>query len=121
MKWRRGRGAWGVAALTMLAAMVAGGEARAGPTVPVIVTQPIGDPTYIYLITAVLDAGSTLLPGGFFTVYDLPSITADALAQGPNLFWGGSIQLTGINPPHVNNPPPFDDPNIENVTFQYNG
>jgi hypothetical protein len=121
MKWRRGRGAWGVAALTMLAAMVAGGEARAGLTVPVITTQQIGDPIYEYLIDAVLQAGSTLSPGGFFTIYDLPSVPFDALAQGPNLFWGASIQPLGINPAHLNGPPPVDDPTIENVTFQWNG
>jgi hypothetical protein len=81
-------------------------------------TQKTGDPTYEYVFTVDLLAGSTLDNGGFFTVYDLPALTAGALTSQPSISWGASVQLLGNTPigTVVN-----DDPNIYNVTWQWNG
>jgi hypothetical protein len=105
----------------MLAGLTAGGEARAGGFfIPTITTQQTGDPTYEYIITVELLAGSTLMPGGFFTVYDLPGLPLDALNKAPNIFWGFSAQFVGINPPTDPQPAP-DDPTIVNATWKWLG
>jgi hypothetical protein len=121
MKWRRGRGAWGVAALTMLAAMVAGGEARAGAIVIVSgTTEQTGDPIYTYFFDVELLAGFTLQTNGFFTVYDIPGIVIPAPTTQPSIFWGASQQNTGITPLGVS-PPIVDNPNIPNATWEWHG
>jgi hypothetical protein len=81
-------------------------------------TQQTGDPTYEYLFDVQLLAGSELLNGGLFTIYDLPSLRTGALTHQPNIHWGSSVQFLGITPTGtvVN-----DNPNLFNVTWQWNG
>jgi hypothetical protein len=120
---RRGfPGAWYMAGLALLGAMVVGGrEARAGSTGIVIKkggTPVVGDPFYEYQFDIVLLAGSTLENGGFITVYDLPEIDNHSLTNQPSLKWGSTINLLGITPlgAVVN-----DNPNIWNITWEWNG
>jgi hypothetical protein len=117
---RRTSGNWIPAGLAALGVLFAGGrEAQAGGIViTTATTEQTGDPTFKYIFTVELLAGSTLNNGGFFTVYDLPGIPATALTSAPNISWGASIQLTGIDPPGLKPP---DDPAIYNVTWQWNG
>jgi hypothetical protein len=117
---RRGSGARGMAVLAVLAAMIAGGEARAGIVIVKGTTVQTGDPTYEYIFTVELQANSTLDSGGYFTIYDLPGIPPDALHSEPNIHWGASIQDIGITPTDASPPIP-DSPTIENITWQWNG
>jgi hypothetical protein len=89
-----------------------------GIFIPIGMTQPIGDPTYEYIFDVQLLAGSTLSTGGFFTIYDIPSIGAGALTSQPSISWGSSVQLTGVTPSGAN---VMDSAFIENVTWQWNG
>jgi hypothetical protein len=85
-------------------------------------TQPIGDPLYNYIFDFQLNPGTTLLNGGYLTVYDVPGVTATSDTGTPNSFWGYSIQPTGITPPLFMPPltPPMDN-SLENVTWVYRG
>jgi hypothetical protein len=110
-----------MAALAVLAAMIAGGEARAGAIViESATTEQTGDPLYTYFFDVFLLAGNTLQTGGFFTVYDIPGVAAPAPTTQPNINWGASQQLTGITPIGVS-PPIIDDPTIENATWKWFG
>ena len=42
-------------------------------------TQPIGDPLYNYIFDVQLNPQTTLLNGGYFTVYDLPGVTSTSI------------------------------------------
>ncbi len=111
---------WLWAGLALVGVIFAGGrEARAkGIVITSGGTHQTGDPTYEYIFTVDLLAGSTLDNGGFFTIYDLPALATGALTSQPNISWGASIQFLGNTPigTVVN-----DDPNIYNVTWQWNG
>lgn len=39
-------------------------------------TQSIGDPLYNYIFDVQLNPQTTLLSGGYFTVYDIPGVTS---------------------------------------------
>jgi hypothetical protein len=108
----------GTAALAVL--MASGGEAHAkGITISSGTTQQTGDPMFSYIFEIDLLAGSTLDTGGFITVYDIPFVP-NPLTSQPNLSWGAATKLLGITPLGTPATDP-DDPNIFNVTWQWNG
>jgi hypothetical protein len=115
-------------AIVILAALAllfgGGGESLAGFIIESGRTQQTGSGsgglTYEYSFDVQLTAGSTLQKGGFFTIYDLPALPAGALSSEPNIFWSSSEQKQGITPSGISVVIP-DDPNIENVTWQWNG
>jgi hypothetical protein len=116
----RTKGTWFLPGLAAIVAFfVAGQTAQAGGIKVVSgTTMQTGDPTYEYLFDVDLLAGSTLVNGGLFTVYDLPGLTGGALTSQPSIFWGSSVQLLGITPSGA---VITDDPTIYNVTWQWNG
>jgi hypothetical protein len=107
-----------LAILILLAASAPEAYAKGGIVVTSGTTQQTGDPTYEYIFTVNLLAGSILPSGGFFTIYDLPALTATATTSAPNLQWTGSVQGLGLTPigALVN-----DNPNLFNTTWQWNG
>jgi hypothetical protein len=108
----------GIAALAVL--MASGGEAHAkGIAISSGRTQQTGDPMFNYIFDIDLLAGSTLETGGFITVYDIPFVP-NPLTSQPSLSWGAATQLLGITPKGTPTTDP-DDPNIFNVTWQWNG
>lgn len=113
-----------LAGLVVLAATFVGGRqaCAAGITVTSASVQPMGGSLVDYVFEVQLDSGTTLLNGGYFTVYDLPGVTSASTLVTANSFWGGSKQATGITPPLFQPPltPPIDT-SLENVTFAYNG
>jgi len=115
------KGTWILAVLAAFAVLISSGReahAKGGLVVTMGMTQQTGDPTYEYIFNAELLAGSTLQNGGFFTIYDLPALTAGALTSQPNIHWGASVQELGITPIGT---VVSDNPNIFNVTWQWNG
>jgi hypothetical protein len=107
--------------LALVISMVTGGRAveAAGIRITSGSTEQTGDPTYAYVFTVDLLAGSTLDQGGFFTVYDLPNMNPNLLLSSqPSSNWGSLFQLIGITPSGavVN-----DNPNLYNVTWMWNG
>jgi hypothetical protein len=113
---------WLLAGLAMIGMMLVGeSEARAGSTGIVITkgsTPSVGDPHYEYLFDIQLLPGSTLDPGGYITIYDLPEIDQFSLTGQPSASWGSSLQLLGRTPAGVTI---TDSPSIWNVTWQWNG
>jgi hypothetical protein len=108
----------GIAALAVL--MASGGEAHArGIAIKSGMTQQTGDPMYNYIFEIDLLAGSTLERGGFITVYDIPFVP-NPLTSQPNISWGAATPLLGITPQGTPSTDP-DNPNIFNVTWQWNG
>jgi hypothetical protein len=108
----------GIAALVVL--MASGGEAHAkGITIASGTTQQTGDPMFSYIFEIDLLAGSTLETGGFITVYDIPFVP-NPLTSQPNLSWGAETLLLGKTPQGTPSTDP-DNPNIFNVTWQWNG
>jgi hypothetical protein len=75
-----------------------------------------GGDLYRFRYSVQLNAGSTLNPGDYFTVYDFAGLIAGSpvAPQG----WTVQLGMTGQTPPGAT---PLDDPNIENVTFAYRG
>jgi hypothetical protein len=116
----RVKGSCVVAAVVALCGLVHGGrDAHAGGIVAVMATStPVGDPTFVYTFEVDLLPQSTLLPGGFITIYDIPFLTTPALTLQP-IVWGASVQNVGITPSGT--PAITDDPAVPNVTWQYNG
>ena len=114
-----------LAGLAILGSVLAGGsEALAkGIVVTSGHTQQIGDPLYDYIFDVQLNPGTTLLNGGYFTIYDIPGVILTSDTGSPNSFWGYSIQPTGITPPLFQPPltPPPDSSALENVTWVYRG
>ena len=111
-----------LAVVVTLCGLVGGGrDAHAGGIVAVMaVSTPVGDPLFVYTFDVALLPQSTLLPGGFITVYDIPFLSTPALTLQP-IVWGASVQNLGVTPPDA---PPLlipDDPAVPNVTWQYNG
>jgi hypothetical protein len=103
---------------------MAGSTPKSGIIITTGSVSPVGDPSYAYTFDIELAAGSTLLSGGYVTVYDLPYIASNSLTSQPNdyptYYWLGSIQDTGITPVGVTLP--FtDSPTLENVTWRYIG
>jgi hypothetical protein len=82
-------------------------------------TQQTGDPMFNYIFEIDLLAGSTLETGGFITVYDIPFVP-NPLTSQPSLSWGAETLLLGKTPQGTPTTDP-DDPNIFNVTWQWNG
>ena len=78
---------------------------------------PVGDPYYVYQFDIELGVGDTLDKGGYITIYDLPSGTGSLTSQ-PNSEWGSTTQDLGVTP---NGASVTDNPNLENVTWTYNG
>jgi len=109
-----------------MAAFVGGANfAIAGSTQTGIVIKtgkvaPVGDPSYAYTFDIQLAAGSTLINGGYVTVYDLPEIVASSLTSQPSFLWGSSIEDLGYTPTGFTLP--FNDSaTVENVTWHYLG
>jgi hypothetical protein len=109
-----------LAVVVTLCGLVGGGrDAHAGGIVAVMATStPVGDPLFVYTFEVDLLPQSTLLPGGFITIYDIPFLTTPALTLQP-ILWGASVQNVGTTPSGT--PPITDDPAVPNVTWQYNG
>ena len=119
----RVKGSCIVAAVVAFCGLVHGGQdAHAGGIVAVLATStPVGDPTFVYTFEVDLLAQSTLSPGGFITIYDIPFLGTPILTSQPNTLWGASVQNLGITPPDA---PPLlipDNSAVPNVTWQYNG
>jgi hypothetical protein len=118
------RRTWTLVGLAALGALFTNCDnARAGSVVGIVIksggSHQAGDPTYNYYFDVELTAGSTLLTGGYFTVYDLPGVMGSSPTQQPNS-WNDSLQLVGLTP--LNTIPPIpDDPAIWNVTWIYTG
>jgi hypothetical protein len=109
------------AVLGFLAVLAFGGReanANGGIAVTSGMTQETGDPKYEYIFEINLLAGSTLPVGGFFTIYDLPALTAGATTSQPAGGWGGSVKELGMTPMGtvVN-----DSLNSFNATWQWDG
>lgn len=98
-----------------------GRDAHAGIVAIMATSTPVGDPTFVYTFQIDLQAQSTLSPGGFITIYDIPSLATPILTMQPNSLWGESVQNLGMTPP--DSPPLLipDDPAVPNVTWQYDG
>ncbi len=105
------------AAFAVVMASTSQAHAKGGIGISSGMTQQTGDPMYNYLFEIDLFAGSTLLTGGFITVYDIPDVP-NPLTSQPNITWGAETLKTGKTP---NGAMVFDDPNIYNVTWQWNG
>ena len=116
----RMKGSWvlsGIIALSALA--VDWRDAQAGAIIAKKgVSTPIGDPMFDYHFEIDLAGHSTLLNGGFITVYDIPFLQLPPLTSQPPV-WGEVTQDIGITP--LNSPAHVDNPNITNVTWIYNG
>jgi hypothetical protein len=114
------KGSYVLGVVVTLCGLVGGGrDAHAGGIVAVMATStPVGDPLFVYTFEVDLLPQSTLLPGGFITIYDIPFLTTPALTLQP-ILWGASVQNVGTTPSGT--PPITDDPAVPNVTWQYNG
>jgi hypothetical protein len=118
----RMRCSWILAGLAVfVVVMVSGREAHAkgGIAVTSGMTKQTGDPTYEYLFEIELLPESTLQTGGFVTIYDILYVPNPLTGQ-PNLEWGAETLLLGKTPQGFVPVPP-DNPNIFNVTWQWNG
>jgi hypothetical protein len=116
----RVKGSYVLAVVVTFYGLVGGGrDAHAGGIVAVMATStPVGDPLFVYTFEVDLLPQSTLLPGGFITVYDIPFLGTPVLTSQP-ILWGASVQNVGTTPSGT--PPITDDPAVPNVTWQYNG
>jgi hypothetical protein len=121
------KSSWTWTGLVAMAALLGGanlamaaGTPQSGIIIKTGSFAPVGDPSYAYIFDIELAAGSTLVSGGYITVYDLPDITQSSLTSQPNFYWGSSKQLLGYTPAGLSLP--FtDNPNLYNVTWHYLG
>jgi hypothetical protein len=106
-----GRVSFGVLAGFLL---TSGAKADIIPTMPSTATTPAGPGFVSFTYDAALTNDERLLPGNFFTIYDIPGLTS---ASGP-AGWTATIQLLGVTPARV---VPDDSASILNATFTYTG
>ncbi len=112
----------GVAAFAVV--MASGGKAHAkgGIVATMGMTTQTGDPMYQYDFHLELLPESTLLNGGFATIYDIPFLplppASPPLTSQPSLSWGSATLFLGKTPTGFLG---FDNPALYNVTWQWNG
>lgn len=107
-----------------VAIVVSAGTADAG-LLPVSVTVQPEAGNFRWTYSVVLPTDMKLQAGSFFTIYDFAgyqSGSAAVSATSPDdsfaQYWSLSQTKLGPTPDRLN---PQDDPNIENLTFTYNG
>jgi hypothetical protein len=110
--------------LAAVLAAAVGAPAKAG-IIPVSVTVLPEAGNYMWTYSIVLPSNMKLQSGDYFTIYDfagLVSGSANVSATNPDSSyannWGFSTAKTGPTPNRLN---PGDDPNIDNLTWTYNG
>ena len=113
-----------VAAATGAIVAVPTSSAQAG-LLPVSVTVQPEAGNFRWTYSVVLPTNMQLQAGDYFTIYDFAGLKAGSesvSATSPNAsysqYWTASTSLTGPTPDRLN---PQDNPNIDNVTFTYNG
>jgi len=106
---------WIYRTLAAFAIVVVAGKADAG-LLPVSATSTADNNNFRFTYGVVLTSDSTLKTGDYFTIYDFQGFVADSTTQ-PNNF-AFSVSKTGGTPPGT---VPFDDPNIDNLTWTYTG
>jgi hypothetical protein len=113
-----------VAAATGATIAMSTGSARAG-LLPVSVTVQPEAGNFRWTYAVVLPTDMKLQAGSYFTIYDFAGYQAGSGAvssAGPDAsfsqYWSVSATKMGPTPDRLN---PQDDPNIDNLTFKYNG
>ncbi len=113
-----------VAAATGVAVAMSAGSANAG-LLPVSVTVQPEANNFRWTYSVVLPTNMSLQAGNYFTIYDFAGYvpgSATVTSAGPDpsysKYWSVSTSLTGPTPSGLT---PSDNPNIENLTFTYNG
>jgi hypothetical protein len=113
-----------VAAATGAAIAMSAGSANAG-LLPVSVTVQPESGNFRWTYSVVLPTDMKLQSGSYFTIYDFAGYQAGTggvtSAQPDPSYasnWTVSTSKTGPTPDRLN---PQDDPNIDNLTFMYNG
>jgi hypothetical protein len=113
-----------VAAATGVAIAMSAGSANAG-LLPVSVTVQPESGNFRWTYSVVLPSDMKLQSGSFFTIYDFAGYQAGSgmvTSAGPDpsfsQYWTVSTSKTGPTPNLVN---PQDDPNVDNLTYTYNG
>jgi PEP-CTERM motif len=113
-----------VAAATGAAIAMSAGSARAG-LLPLTVTITPDAGNFRWTYSVVLPTDMKLQSGDYFTIYDFAGYQAgsagvDAAGPDPSYadFWTVSTSKTGLTPDGVT---PLDNPEIDNLTFMYNG
>jgi hypothetical protein len=113
-----------VAAATGVTIAMSAGSARAG-LLPVSVTVQPEAGNFRWTYAVVLPTDMKLQAGSYFTIYDFAGYQAGSgsiLSAGPDSsfsqYWSVTATKTGPTPDRLN---PQDDPNIDNLTFKYNG
>lgn len=79
-------------------------------------TEIIPDPNVRHHFQVILESGSFVKEGDYFTVYDIPDLVIGTNLQPNN--WAASFSNSGVDP-LVPPLPGFDNPLIPNVTFRY--
>jgi len=113
-----------VAAATGALVVAPAPSAQAG-LLPVSVTVQPEAGNFRWTYSVVLPTNMQLQAGDYFTIYDFAGYkagSASVSATSPNAsysqYWSASTSLLGPTPDRLN---PTDNPNIENLTFTYNG
>jgi len=113
-----------VAAATSLATAMSGGKADAG-LLPVSVTVQPEAGNFRWTYSVVLPTDMKLQAGNYFTIYDFAGyksgtgmVTSASPDPSYSDYWSLTTTKMGPTPDRLN---PQDDPNIENLTFTYNG
>jgi hypothetical protein len=101
--------------LMAVAAAATAGTAHAG-LLPVNVTVTPDGSNFRWTYAVVLPTDSAIKPGDFFTIYDFGGLVSGSVVQPGD--WIPQVSKSGPTPGRVN---PGDDPNIDNLTFTYDG
>jgi len=106
---------WMYRSLASLVVVVMAARAEAG-LLPVSATSTADNNNFRFTYGVVLTSDSTLRTGDYFTVYDFQGFVAGSTVQPENFSF--SVSKTGGTPPGT---VPFDDPNLDNLTWTYIG
>lgn len=113
-----------VAATTGVAIAMSAGSANAG-LLPVSVTVQPEAGNFRWTYSVVLPTDMKLQSGNYFTIYDFAGYQAGSgmvtsASPDPSFsqYWTLTTTKMGPTPDRLN---PHDDPNIDNLTFKYNG
>lgn len=113
-----------VAAATGAAIAMSAGSANAG-LLPVSVTVQPESGNFRWTYSVVLPTDMKLQSGSYFTIYDFAGYQAGSggvMSAQPDEtysgYWTVSTSKTGPTPDGVS---PLDDPNLDNLTFMYDG